>query len=169
MSSAPVFEVERTPARPGPGTVPLAFLRALGGIDLAGADVVEVSPPYDGPGQQTALATESQFQAVPHPADRSLLLLTRLAVHSQARISGSVTGPHGTVVPIIGNGSRFGGLLKPGVFQLVQSYRRKPGSMPVRLRLKMRTLPRGAYSLRVVAVDPWGRRSRLTLRFRYPS
>ena len=34
----------------------LAFLRALGGIDLAGADVVEVSPPYDGPGQQTALA-----------------------------------------------------------------------------------------------------------------
>jgi agmatinase len=34
----------------------LAFLRALGGIELAGADVVEVSPPYDGPGQPTALA-----------------------------------------------------------------------------------------------------------------
>jgi agmatinase len=34
----------------------LSFLRALRGIDLAGADVVEVSPPYDGPGQQTALA-----------------------------------------------------------------------------------------------------------------
>ncbi len=34
----------------------LSFLRALGGIELAGADVVEVSPPYDGPGQQTALA-----------------------------------------------------------------------------------------------------------------
>jgi agmatinase len=34
----------------------LAFLRALAGIDLAGADVVEVSPPYDGAGQQTALA-----------------------------------------------------------------------------------------------------------------
>jgi agmatinase len=33
-----------------------AVLRALGGIDLAGADVVEVSPSYDGPGQQTALA-----------------------------------------------------------------------------------------------------------------
>jgi uncharacterized protein (DUF58 family) len=29
LSSAPVFEVERTPARPGPGTVPLGFLRAL--------------------------------------------------------------------------------------------------------------------------------------------
>jgi agmatinase len=34
----------------------LAFLRALRGIQLVGADVVEVSPPYDGPGQQTALA-----------------------------------------------------------------------------------------------------------------
>ena len=34
----------------------LAFLRALRAIRLVGADVVEVSPPYDGPGQQTALA-----------------------------------------------------------------------------------------------------------------
>jgi agmatinase len=34
----------------------LAFVRALRGIRLEGADVVEVSPPYDGPGQQTALA-----------------------------------------------------------------------------------------------------------------
>jgi GH25 family lysozyme M1 (1,4-beta-N-acetylmuramidase) len=124
-------------------------------------------PTYTSP-HGPALATQSHFQAVPHPADRSLLLLTRLAVQSQARISGSVTGPHGTVVPILGKGSRFGGLLQPGVFQLVQSYRRKPGSMQIRLRLNTRTLRRGPYSLRVVAVDPWGRRSRLTLRFRYP-
>src|SRR5438105_4109379 len=34
----------------------LSFLRALRGIALAGADVAEVSPPYDGPGQPTALA-----------------------------------------------------------------------------------------------------------------
>jgi agmatinase len=34
----------------------LSILRALAGINLVGADVVEVSPPYDGPGQQTALA-----------------------------------------------------------------------------------------------------------------
>jgi agmatinase len=33
----------------------LAFLRALR-VDLVGADVVEVSPPYDGPGGPTALA-----------------------------------------------------------------------------------------------------------------
>ena len=34
----------------------VAFLRALRGVPLAGCDVVEVSPSYDGPGQQTALA-----------------------------------------------------------------------------------------------------------------
>jgi agmatinase len=34
----------------------LSCLHALRGIDLAGADVVEVSPPYDGAGHQTALA-----------------------------------------------------------------------------------------------------------------
>ena len=34
----------------------VAFVRALRGINLVACDVVEVSPPYDGPGQQTALA-----------------------------------------------------------------------------------------------------------------
>ena len=34
----------------------VALLRALRGIRLAGCDVVEVSPSYDGPGQPTALA-----------------------------------------------------------------------------------------------------------------
>jgi agmatinase len=34
----------------------LAFLRSLYGVRLAGCDVVEVSPPYDGPGMVTALA-----------------------------------------------------------------------------------------------------------------
>jgi agmatinase len=33
----------------------LAFVRALRGVRLVGCDVVEVSPPYDGPGQVTAL------------------------------------------------------------------------------------------------------------------
>ncbi len=34
----------------------VAFLRSLRGIKLAGADIVEVAPVYDGPGQQTAVA-----------------------------------------------------------------------------------------------------------------
>jgi agmatinase len=34
----------------------LALLRSLRGIRLVGCDIVEVAPPYDGPGQATALA-----------------------------------------------------------------------------------------------------------------
>jgi len=34
----------------------LVLVRALVGQSLVGADIVEVSPPYDGPGQQAALA-----------------------------------------------------------------------------------------------------------------
>jgi agmatinase len=33
----------------------VALVRALAGTNLVGADVVEVSPLYDGPGQVTAL------------------------------------------------------------------------------------------------------------------
>ena len=122
-------------------------------------------PTYTSP-TGPALATRSRFRALPHPADHSLLLVTRLAVHSQARVSGSVTGPHRTHVLVLGKGSRFGARLAAGSLHLVQSYRRKPGSMQVRLRLNARGLRPGPYSLRVVAVDPWGRRSGRTFRFR---
>ena len=55
----------------------LAFLRSLRGIDLAAADVVEVSPPYDGPGQQTALAGANVAY--------ELLSLRALAAQAQQR------------------------------------------------------------------------------------
>jgi agmatinase len=46
-----------TPEPGGPTTAEaLGFVRALTGVEFAGFDVVEVSPPYDGPGQVTALA-----------------------------------------------------------------------------------------------------------------
>jgi agmatinase len=43
----------------------VALVRALAGLGLVGADVVEVSPPYDGPGQVTALlAANLMFELV---------------------------------------------------------------------------------------------------------
>jgi agmatinase len=50
----------------------LGLLRGLTGIDLVGADIVEVCPPYDGPGQITSLlAANVMFEIV------SLLALQR--------------------------------------------------------------------------------------------
>ncbi len=43
----------------------VSLVRALAGLSLVGADVVEVSPPYDGPGQVTALlAANLMFELV---------------------------------------------------------------------------------------------------------
>ena len=45
-----------TPEVGGPSSAEaLELVRALTGIDFRGFDVVEVSPPFDGPGQATAL------------------------------------------------------------------------------------------------------------------
>ncbi len=37
----------------------LGYVRALRGLRFSGYDVVEVSPPYDGPGQPTAVAASN--------------------------------------------------------------------------------------------------------------
>jgi GH25 family lysozyme M1 (1,4-beta-N-acetylmuramidase) len=123
-------------------------------------------PTYTSP-TGAALATQIPLEVLPHPSDRSVLLVTRLAVRSQARISASVLGPGRKPVPILGRGSRLGVRLHAGSYPVAQAYRARPGAMAVRLRLNARTL-HGPYRLRVIALDPWGRRSVLTLRFRYP-
>jgi hypothetical protein len=122
-------------------------------------------PTYTGP-NGPALAAQVPLEVLPHPSDRSVLLVTRLAVRAQSKISAAVTG-RGQTVPILGRGSRLGTPLKAGSYPVAQAYRARPGVMAVRLRLGARTL-RGSYRLRVSALDPWGRRSVLTLRFRYP-
>ncbi len=43
----------------------LSLVRGLAGLSLVGADIVEVAPPYDGPGQITALlAANLMFELV---------------------------------------------------------------------------------------------------------
>jgi hypothetical protein len=124
-------------------------------------------PTYTSP-NGPALTRQVPLEVLAHPSDRSILLLTRIGVHSQARISASVLGSGGRVVPILGSGSRLGVPLRRGTYRIAQAYRPRPGTMAVRLRLSARGWRPGAYRLRVIALDPWGRRSVLTLRFRYP-
>jgi GH25 family lysozyme M1 (1,4-beta-N-acetylmuramidase) len=124
-------------------------------------------PTYTSPNGPT-LVRQTSFQALPHPADRTFLLTTQLAVQSQARLTATVTGPHHASVAILGKGSRFGAPLRAGTLSVAQAYKRKPGSLQVRLRLNARALRSGPYSLRVVALDPWGRHKGLTLSFRVP-
>ena len=124
-------------------------------------------PTYTSP-NAPALGAQVPLEVLPHPADRSLVLVTRASLNAQARISASVTGAGGTV-PILGTGSRLGIRLRAGhAFRVAQAYRARPGAISIRLRLNARRWRPGSYRLRIVALDPWGRRGALTLRFRYP-
>ena len=59
------FVVGGDEKEPGAYVDGLALLRGLAGLDLVGADVVEVAPPYDGPGQVTSLlAANLMFEIV---------------------------------------------------------------------------------------------------------
>jgi hypothetical protein len=123
-------------------------------------------PTYTSP-NAPAMKAEVPLEVLPHRADRSLFLGTRISLDAQARVSASVTGAAGTV-PILGKGSRLGVRLRAGTFRLAKAYRARPGAITVRLRLNARNWRPGSYRLRIVALDPWGRRGVLTLRFRYP-
>ena len=123
-------------------------------------------PNYTSP-NAPAMRAAVPLEVLPHRADRTLLLATRISLNAQARVSASVTGSAGTVF-ILGRGSRFGVRLRAGTLRLAQAYRARPGAITVRLRLNARNWRPGSYRLRVVALDPWGRRGALTLRFRYP-
>lgn len=124
-------------------------------------------PTYTSP-SGPSLRAQRPLEVLPHRADHTILLSTRLTLRSQAQMSASVTGPGHRVVAILGNGSRLGVRLHPGGYRIVKAYRPRPGVVIVRLRLNARGWRPGSYRLRVVAVDPWRRRSGLTLRFRYP-
>jgi len=61
-----------TPEPGGPSSAEaLDYVRALAGIDFRGFDVVEVAPPYDGPGQATALLAANVAYAILSLAARS--------------------------------------------------------------------------------------------------
>jgi hypothetical protein len=124
-------------------------------------------PTYTSP-NGPSLRTQRPLEVLPHAADHTILLLTRLSLASQAQLSASVTGLGHRSVAILGKGSRLGVRLRAGGYRTAKAYRPRPGTVIVRLRLNARGWRPGAYRLRVVAVDPWGRRSGLTLRFRYP-
>ena len=96
-------------------------------------------PTYTSPNGPT-LATQTPFQALPHPADHSLLLLTRLAVHVAGPPVRLRNRPAPAPVAILGKGSRFGARLKAGGFRSCRPIAGSPGPMQVRLRLNARSL-----------------------------
>ena len=130
-------------------------------VFTAGAwgDPTYTSP--DGPD----LTQELQLRTLVHPSDRTISLVTKVASAEQTKLTATVTSPTGAVLSVLPKGSVFGAALPAGrPLKSVQTERDKPGAIRVRLRINGRRLAAGTYTLHVVAVDPWGRKSVLRVR-----
>jgi GH25 family lysozyme M1 (1,4-beta-N-acetylmuramidase) len=122
-------------------------------------------PTYTSP-TGPSLTQQKPLKALVRASDRTVLVLTRLAATEQTRLTATITSPSGKAVPILPNGSVLGSPLPAGrPVHAANVERDRPGSIRVRLRLNDRRLAAGTYTLRVVAVDPWGRKSVLRLPF----
>jgi GH25 family lysozyme M1 (1,4-beta-N-acetylmuramidase) len=102
--------------------------------------------------------------------DKTVLVLAQLTLPSQAHLYASVFVAKGsTRLAILKHGSRLGPWLQGASTKTAQTLMLKPGAVPVRMRLRQKALRPGArYRLRVVAIDPWGRRDVLVVPFQAP-
>ena len=99
-------------------------------------------------------------------SDKTALVLTRFSTASQVQLSATIVDPSGKRVAVIPTGSRFAGPVPAGrAPKTVVARVLKAGGIEVRLRVNERFFPHGAYHLRLVAVDPWGRTDTLELPF----
>jgi GH25 family lysozyme M1 (1,4-beta-N-acetylmuramidase) len=102
--------------------------------------------------------------------DAHVVVLGRFAIDTQAHLYASVTTPGGARVVVVPTGSRLGWWVKGLPTKTIQALQLQPGALPVRLRIPARALRgTGPYTLRIIAIDPYGRRSSLTARFQAPA
>lgn len=100
-------------------------------------------------------------------ADGVVALAARLTLDSQAHVSASVVGPGARKPPWLLNGSRVGRGVTGSPTRTLRTLQRRPGLLAIRLRIPAADLvPAARYSLRLVAVDPYRRRSELVVPFR---
>ncbi len=94
-------------------------------------------------------------------SDRSATVLTRITLDTQAHLYVSLVAANGTKLTLPQKTSRIGWWLqgrKP--LKTLQALQLVPGSLPIRLRVPAAQLrAKGPYTLRITAVDPYGRRS----------
>jgi GH25 family lysozyme M1 (1,4-beta-N-acetylmuramidase) len=118
----------------------------------------------DGP----SLVRQTKVRVLVRRPSHSVLVLTRLSAKSQTQLAVTVYRRGGKRLAMLGKGSRLGLRLKPGrVYKVAKVELDRPRAIPVRIRLNQWVLRPGAYRVHIVALDPWGRHSLMTLRFRY--
>jgi len=93
-------------------------------------------------------------------AGGSFLLRGRFTLDSQAHLYASILGPGGKRLLLPQHGSRLGWWLQGRPTKTFQTLQLRPGEMPIRVRIHAH--PATTYTLRLVAIDPYGRNATLT-------
>jgi GH25 family lysozyme M1 (1,4-beta-N-acetylmuramidase) len=99
----------------------------------------------------------------------TVLLLGRFTLDSQAHVYASVVDPGGARAVLLQQGSRLGWWLQGLPTKTFQTLQLRPGAFPIRARIPAQQLrAAGGYTLRIVAIDPYGRRAQLLVPFTPP-
>lgn len=97
-------------------------------------------------------------------ADGSAVLLGRITLDTQAHLYVSLAARGGRKLLLPQQGARIGWWLKGQPAKTLQALQLRPGTLPIRLRIPAaQRRAAGPHTLRLVAVDPYGRRSALSI------
>jgi GH25 family lysozyme M1 (1,4-beta-N-acetylmuramidase) len=114
---------------------------------------------------QLSEATTFTVKADP---DGSRTVIGRITLDAQAHLYASIVGAGGARLVVTQRGSRVGMWLTGAPTKTVQTLQLVPGTLPVRLRLPVRKNAVAAHgTLRIVAIDPYGRRAALAVKITY--
>jgi len=103
--------------------------------------------------------------AVTRGAGGSIDLYGRITLDTQAHLYVTLLAANGTKLLLPQQGSRIGWWLQGKPAKALQALQLQPGALPLRLRVPAAQLrARGPHTLRIVAVDPYGRKSRLVVK-----
>jgi GH25 family lysozyme M1 (1,4-beta-N-acetylmuramidase) len=98
-------------------------------------------------------------------ADGSIVVYGRITLDTQAHLYVTLAAANGTKLLLTQKGSRVGWWLQGNPAKTLQALQLQPGALPVRLRVRAAQLrAKGPHTLRIVALDPYGRKSALAVK-----
>ena len=98
-------------------------------------------------------------------ADGSSVVYGRITLDTQAHLYVTVAAANGTKLLLPQKGSRVGRWLEGKPAKTLQALQLQPGALPFRLRLPAAQLrAKGPHTLRIAALDPYGRKSTLVVK-----
>ena len=92
-------------------------------------------------------------------ADGSAVVYGRITLDTQAHLYVSLAAASGVKLVLPQQGTRIGWWLKGKPAKTLQALQLRPGALPIRLRVPAAQMRKAPRTLRIVAIDPYGRKS----------